>query len=101
MKRFFGFFITLVFVFFAAFYCGIYWQKSSTSIEKLPQPVVKQEVKTVQPAAEPKKAEENNDEQQIAEALNDPDFRRVHDFLERENPMQMNLQIDLGDEKKE
>ncbi len=30
-------------------------------------------------------------EQSLEAALEDPDFKRVHDFLTRENPMQMNL----------
>jgi inosose dehydratase len=33
------------------------------------------------------------DEQQIVQALNDPEFKKIHDFLTRENPIEMELNV--------
>ena len=39
----------------------------------------------------PIEAGPSDEEKAISQALEDPDFKRVHDFLTRENPIQMNI----------
>ncbi|MDR0869392.1 MAG: hypothetical protein LBN39_01220 [Planctomycetaceae bacterium] len=81
MKRFILFTITIVLACSAGFFLG----RCCPPIETPPEPVKPEVIRDhLQP--EPEKKEE-----EMSEALKDPDFRRVHDFLERENPMQMNL----------
>lgn len=72
--------VVLAGVFFLGFLCGLSRQRPE-NISSAPVSIV---------LVEPKDDELSEKERQMAEALNDPDFRRVHDHLMRDRPVQMN-----------
>ncbi len=84
-------FVLLPVVFFLGFLGGMYWQtlmirSAMRSVPRSPAEV--QAPSVIVQSAPPSSAEEG-----LSQALEDPDFRRVHDFLMRDNPIQMNLEI--------
>jgi hypothetical protein len=90
-------FIVLLFpVFFIGFLSGSFWQallQSRLQVSaELPvsshaetKDIGTENIGTVTPS-------QLTEEEQVTQALTDPDFKRVHDFLIRESPMQMNLE---------
>ena len=67
---------------------GSYWQ---AMLFRASQPAIVQEtVREIESALEIP-SPPTTEEEKLAAAMEDPDFKRVHDFLARENPMQMNL----------
>ena len=89
--------IVLLFtVFFIGFLSGSFWQtmlQYRLQIADEPPIAASADIKrigtentnTVTPS-------QLTEEEQITQALTDPDFKRVHEFLIRESPMQMNLE---------
>ncbi|MDR2438047.1 MAG: hypothetical protein LBE12_01580 [Planctomycetaceae bacterium] len=104
--------IFLFIVFFVGFLSGSLWQALlQNRLQMLPQlpmtsvvPPTKPTNISVPPNSGVKEDAENikgrntvtspklTEEEQITQALTDPDFKRVHDFLIRESPIQMNLE---------
>ncbi|MDR2755043.1 MAG: hypothetical protein LBC20_04995 [Planctomycetaceae bacterium] len=98
--------ILLFIVFFIGFLSGSLWQVLlQNKLQIIPQPPVtpvalptnmsvtkndniKEEIKDFDTVTPQKLTEE----EQVTQALTDPDFKRVHDFLIRESPIQMNLE---------
>lgn len=105
MPRFVNYFLVLFLlfiVFFLGFLTGARWQADRPILVSLPQKTVKQDrlgetVKNnvVQKHSvsekKEKKSELSDEERQITKALEDPDFKRLHDHLMRQNPIQMNI----------
>lgn len=82
MKRCAAYCFLFLFVFAAGFYCG---QQTATKAERSSVPT------TVSiPSADDVSV--LSADEQIGKALEDPDFKRLHDFLQRETPMQMKLE---------
>ncbi|MDR0336196.1 MAG: hypothetical protein LBI18_03800 [Planctomycetaceae bacterium] len=88
--------ILIFVVFFIGFLSGSFWQVFLQS-----QLRVAVEQPIVLPAETKNIASDNigtgttsksTEEERVIQALTDPDFKRVHDFLIRESPMQMNLE---------
>jgi hypothetical protein len=96
MKRSILLIILLFMVFFIGFLSGSFWQvflQNRLQVSAEPSVVSPAEIKNI--------GTENNDtvtpsklteEERVMQALTDPDFKRVHDFLIRESPIQMNLE---------
>ncbi|MDR1963784.1 MAG: hypothetical protein LBQ50_08390 [Planctomycetaceae bacterium] len=87
--------IMLIIVFFVVFFIGFlsgsFWQ---TLLQNQRQVLVidSSVAPVTSPTAETVKPNKLTEEEQITQALTDSDFKRVHDFLIRESPMQMNLE---------
>ncbi|MDR2116920.1 MAG: hypothetical protein LBP87_11130 [Planctomycetaceae bacterium] len=96
--------ILLFVVFFIGFLSGSLWQ---TLLQNQLRISTEPSVSPIAPSVNTNVTENNNikninpptpqqltetEEGQIIQALTDPDFKRVHDFLIRESPMQMNLE---------
>jgi hypothetical protein len=99
MKRNIILLVLLFTVFFIGFLSGSFWQALLQS---------RLQVFVEPPVASPAKINETKnigtenidsvtsskltEDEQVTQALTDPDFKRVHDFLIRESPIQMNLE---------
>jgi hypothetical protein len=82
-------FVVILFaVFFAGFLSGSLWQ---TLLQNLRQVSIEQSVHPITEAAEKMPPTLLPDEEKISQALTDPDFKRVHDYLMREKPIQMKI----------
>ncbi|MDR0706008.1 MAG: hypothetical protein LBF88_13630 [Planctomycetaceae bacterium] len=90
--------ILLFTVFFIGFLSGSFWQAllqsrlqvsaelpAASSAETKNKNIGTENIDPVTPS-------QLTEEEQTTQALTDPDFKRVHDFLIRESPMQMNLE---------
>ena len=79
MSKRFIWFLSFGFVFILGFAAGVLWRSSiETSSETVALPAA--EVVAIL-----------DDEAQIAKALEDPDFKRIHDYLNRVHPLQLEI----------
>ncbi len=92
-------------LFFLGFLSGTLWQtlmiRNMLQSVFLQPPVVETQPRSVPDAADQVKMQpQTSDEEKMEKALEDPDFKRVHDFLMRENPIQMDLTSPHNSEQK-
>lgn len=89
---------TLVLVFFFGFFCGIRYEqvKSPDQADSGVAPAIRTESKT-----DPENVELSEEERRILKALEDPEFKKIHDLLIRENPIQMDLALPEPDSQKD
>lgn len=78
--------VLLVFLSGFSFLGGFFFGRSRQS-----EPVSSAQVSVV--SVETEDDDLSEEERRMAEALNDPDFRRVHDHLMRDKPIQMNVPV--------
>jgi cytoskeletal protein RodZ len=94
----------LLVVFFIGFLSGSLWQTLQQNLRSIPvelsvtlKPEETEKNKGVEISSPDNKLQKTMmEEEKMSRALSDPDFKRVHDFLIRDKPIQMNLdQIDF------
>ncbi len=73
-------------VFVFGFVAGVAWQRSEAP-SVVAEPVISAEYRLNNAET----LDVSEAETRINKALEDPDFKRVHDLLSRENPIQMNI----------